>query len=102
MKDTLETDFAAMAREYWLCLGKADRLRWLDARIRECGGAEAPIPEFVDTREDARHWAFSCLPEVQKIYLAAIWVAMSDKDQDAFDRWRAKNKEAEKAEALGG
>lgn len=88
----MDPDFGAMAREHWLCLGPADRLRWMDARLRELGPTP-PVPEFADIAEDARLWCDGCLSEVLKIYMAAIWASFSDKDRAAFLRWAERRKD---------
>lgn len=90
MRDELHPDQGEMARESWLCLGPADRLRWLDERIAECGGIDAPLPAWEDLRSDAEHFFACCLAETAKVYVAAGFDSLSEKDKAAFVKWAEK------------
>ncbi len=72
MRDELEPDRGAIARDWWLTLDAEERILWVNERIRELG-QHCPPPIFANVAAEADDWASMLLDDVLAIYIAAAW-----------------------------
>jgi hypothetical protein len=79
----------AMVMDMWRTLGRADRCRSVDAMVAELGPC-APIPQFEDVAEDARHWAAMADDKTRAIVLDAIFQALSPERREAAAKYMVK------------
>ena len=95
---------SGMVMDMWRTQGRADRCRTVDSMVAELGPC-APIPQFEDVAEDARHWAAMADDKTRAIVLDAIFQALSPERQQAAAKYMTEflaKLEAGKAEPRSG